>query len=375
MSPAGASSCVPRRIVAPACATASGSGGRPSSGSSRHTWPRWCSSAAVSSCVELVAREPERRCPIATREVGDALRVPVAHHAAELGRRTERADRLVVGAADHVEVLVRVPRREQRDREHRRVPTDPCRRAVDALVADRHEHRARDERDVGHAPVHRRSRSVRSRTMRAISAIDDRRQRGERQREAGASRGRELAERVGHAVVHEHRGQAFDAAARRRARAVPRPTSGSERTRKRRELGDRRAPASRPAPIASRASTTMNANEIGSAARSGGRSSISSPAAIAPPMHRERRPRVPAWAISVPSATTRRPAEQRTSSRAQRLTTWPPAPRESGGRVRPNRCRLPAARPPTRARRPRGRRRSARRAARSRRSGRRRTRR
>ena len=70
------------------------------------------------------ARDARSRAslPIATASVGDALGVTVAHHAAELGRGAERADRLVVRAADHVEVLVRVPGREQRDGEHRRAP-------------------------------------------------------------------------------------------------------------------------------------------------------------------------------------------------------------------------------------------------------------
>ena len=48
-----------RRMVAPACATATGSGCRPSSGSSMHTWPRWCNNAAVSRCPSFVSREAE----------------------------------------------------------------------------------------------------------------------------------------------------------------------------------------------------------------------------------------------------------------------------------------------------------------------------
>ena len=54
----------------------------------------------------------------------------------------------------------------------------------------------------------------------------DRRDRGSGEREAARSaRVERRAERVGHAVVHEHRGHAFERAARRRARAALRPTS------------------------------------------------------------------------------------------------------------------------------------------------------
>jgi hypothetical protein len=59
--------------------------------------------------------------------------------------------------------------------------------------------------------------------------------------------------------------------------------TGSERTRKLASSATKRTSAAS-ATVARRASTTAYANEIGIAARSGGRSSMSSPAAIAPPM-------------------------------------------------------------------------------------------
>ena len=99
MSPAGASSCVPRRMVAPACRD-------------RHRLRRTAVLGLVEAHLaqvvqqrgglelrELVTREAERGAH-GDREVGDALGVTVAHHAAELRRRAERADRLVVRAAD-----------------------------------------------------------------------------------------------------------------------------------------------------------------------------------------------------------------------------------------------------------------------------------
>ena len=135
-----------------------------------------------------------------------------------------------------------------------------------------------------------------------------------------------------------------------------------------REPARRAARARRPPPTPLRASTTMKANEMGSAARSGGRSSISSPAAIAPPIDARAQP------TACPGRRSRsRPRPTR--PRARRTSTWPnvsrlapPAPRE-----RARRHEVRAAEPvpasggatPTRARRPRGRRRTARRGARS----------
>src|SRR4029079_3402679 len=89
------------------------------------------------------------------------------------------------------------------------------------------------------------------------------------------------------------------------------------------------------------------------------------PAAIAPPITARGAHGLPGWAISIPTATAA-PPSTRTSTRAPRLTTRPPAPRERGGRVLPTRSRPPAGRRPTRARRPRDRRRTAPPAARSR---------
>ena len=95
----------------------------------------------------------------------------------------------------------------------------------------------------------------------------------------------------------------------------------------------------------------MKANEIGNGTRSGGRSSISSPAAIAPPISASA-------THFVPDPPARRPARPRRFRRAVRLT-WmnrltpePPDPRR-GLRDRRNRYPPRAARPSTRARRPR----------------------
>ncbi len=200
--------------------------------------------------------------------------------------------------------------------------------------------------------------------MRAISAIDDRRERGDRRARRAASTVDGVAERVGHAVEHEHRREALDEPLDEQGQADLRPTSarserGTWRARR------RRARAPRPAPTPRRASTTMNANEIGSAARerrlqldqlSGGDGAADD---------RERRPGAARMGDLDPDSDRRAP-EHEDSTRAQRLTTLPPAPRERARRPRsdrgrPNRSRLPAERLPTRARRPRGRRRSARR--------------
>ncbi len=154
---------------------------------------------------------------------------------------------------------------------------------------------------------------------------------------------------------------------KRSAKSASRPSTdvGSERTR---NVASSATASTSTASLADacRASTTMKAKEIGSPTRSGGRSSISSPAAIAPPMTARGAHGLPGWAISIPIATAAPPA-RRTSIRTQRVTIPPPAPRRSGARVLPSRCRPPVGRPPTRGRRPRGRRRSARRDARSRR--------
>ena len=101
----------------------------------------------------------------------------------------------------------------------------------------------------------------------------------------------------------------------------------------------------------------MKAKEMGSAARRGGLSSISSPAAMAPPMRASGAHGLPGSAISIPAAIDALPAS-RTTSRTHCLTDPPPAPRGRGGPGRPNRCRPPAVPPPSRARRPRGRRRT-----------------
>ena len=70
---------------------------------------------------ELVPREAELRGD-GHGERGNAVGVTGADDATELGGRAQRADRLVVRATDLAEVLVRVPGREQRDREHERSP-------------------------------------------------------------------------------------------------------------------------------------------------------------------------------------------------------------------------------------------------------------
>ena len=111
------------------------------------------------------------------------------------------------------------------------------------------------------------------------------------------------------------------------------------------------------------ASTTMNAKEIGSGTRNGGRSSISSPAAIAPPMSASAAQFVPASASWVPSATSALPPMSAATC-TKRVTLGPPGLRQ-GLRDRPSRCPPRGARRRIRARPLRDRRRRSRRDVRS----------
>ena len=250
MSPAGASSCVLRRIVAPASATDDGLG--------RAAVVRFVEAHLAEvvqqrgrlELLELVPREPERATH-GDGDLGDALGVPVTHHAAELGGGTQRTDRLVVRAADQREVLVRVPRREQRDREHDRAPqahaADALRRpssltamSVALVTSARSAMRpcaetpkrpfAHHPRDLGdeRAARWRRPRARRA-PCRAIGGV---------------------AEGVDEPVVHEDRGHALEDALDEQ-RQPPLDRRRLRADQERGELGDhedeRRLPGSRPA--------------------------------------------------------------------------------------------------------------------------------
>ena len=151
-------------------------------------------------------------------------------------------------------------------------------------------------------------------------------------------------------------------AVRRTTRAVPRRTSVGTRTR------NVASSATASTSAASRiqrppASTTMNANEIGSAARYGGRSARSAHRRRSrPPMIASAAHGAPGRASSTPNATAAPPPSSTSTRGTQRSTSRPPAPRRRGCPNRRNPCRPRGARRPTRARRPRDRRRSAHRA-------------
>ena len=119
------------------------------------------------------------------------------------GAVLERADRLVVCAADQLEVFVRVPGCEERDREDGRAPQAHAAMTPDTEIADRHQRRAGDERNIGHATVRRHAE---------VPVVDhardlghrDRRERSNAEREQHLGTRRRRTEGVGHAVVHEH---------------------------------------------------------------------------------------------------------------------------------------------------------------------------
>ena len=124
-------------------------------------------------------------------------------------------------------------------------------------------------------------------------------------------------------------------------------------------------------PTPARASTTMNANEIGSAARSGGLQLDQLAGRDGAADERERRPRAARVGDLDPDRDRRAPEHEdeqpRPASHDPAACSSGTSSSARGDRGRPSRCRLPAEPPPTRARRPRGRRRSARRGVRSRR--------
>ena len=160
--------------------------------------------------LELVSREGElgrdRRA-----QVSHPLGVTFAHHAPELGRGAERMDRLVVGATDDLEVLVRVPGREQRDREHDRAPQPHAAAALDAEVAHGHERRTGDQREIRGASVHRDRELPLSHHARDLGHRE-RRHRGERQRGEHLRPRHGQPEHLLRAAVHECGGHALDEA-------------------------------------------------------------------------------------------------------------------------------------------------------------------
>ena len=360
MSPAGASSGVTRRISAPACGHRSRIRRATVLGLVETDLAEVVEQRRGLERLELVTREAEL-APGRHRERRDTLRVALTHDAAELGCRAERADRLVVRGADDVELLVRVPRREQRDREDRRSPETHAAGTVDAPIADCHEHRARDQGEVGAAAVHRDA-DVTLAHHPSDLGDDDRRDGRSREGEqlTGAAGG--LPDPATRPRGTRRPRRDLRRVARRRAPAVLRSTSA--RDARGSSPGARRAArASRPSPNARSASTTMNANEIGSGTRSGGRSSISSPAAIAPPMSASAAHFVPASASWVPNATSALPPSS-TATWMNRFTLELLDPRR-GRPDRPSRCPPRVARPRTRAHLPRDRRRTRRRGVRS----------
>ena len=122
---------------------------------------------------------------------------------------------------------------------------------------------------------------LRSRIMRAISAITI----GASAASASSKRSLDVDGAPRASAMPWYTRMAARPSTIRSAKRASRPSTevGSERTRKVASSATTSTnAASRTEPW--RASTTMNANEMGSAARSGGLSSISSPAAIAPPI-------------------------------------------------------------------------------------------
>ena len=93
------------------------------------------------------------------RQRRDPLGVTGRHEPAELGRHRERFDRLTVRAGRGVEPFERVPGGEQRRGEEQRSPDADAPVAVDAAVADRHQHaRRRDRQPREPAPRPRTTR-------------------------------------------------------------------------------------------------------------------------------------------------------------------------------------------------------------------------
>ena len=244
--------------------------------------------------------------------------------------------------------------------------------AFDTHVADAHRGRARDEDHVGSAPVDG-DREVALADHADELGNQDRGDRGSGQRHQPASVVFRLTERVIEPVEDEHRSRAPRAFAHPAAPPGPRRSSAPAARGKSRGVPRAARWSASPMLAAVRcASTTMYANEIGSAARYGGRSSDELAGRDGPTDQRERSPRG-ARAGELGAQRDGGTTPSRITTRSQRFTAWSPGlgqPRHAGPearpRARPSRCRLRAGRRPSRGPRLRSPLRSARRAVRSR---------